>query len=96
MLAEVSDVVFEPRTDGAVQEFVIADGGQERRLADGAAVAKDVTLNAKVLTPDGQVVSRTLVVTMRRGPGQRSWFITAVTPLRASQTSPAASSDPPS
>jgi hypothetical protein len=64
-------VIFEPRRDGVVQVFEVLDAGPE-------AGSKGVTVRARVRTPAGQVVERTLVVTMQRGAGPRPdrWFIT--------------------
>ena len=92
-------VVFEPRADGIVEEFEITGSDQERPQADGKTLAKRVTIRAQVRTPTGQVEGRTLVVTMERPVGAARpdrWFITGFTPPPTSQTSPGASSDPPS
>lgn len=94
VLARGAAVVFEPRTDGVVRAFEIADAGQERPAANGRIV-KQVTIDARVRTPAGQLAARTLAVTMERAAGERRWFVTAFTPLPASRTSPAASSGPP-
>jgi hypothetical protein len=54
-------------------------------VVDGEMVTKDVTLNAQVRQPDGQVVPKTLVVTMARVIGKTDskdvtgrWVITSV------------------
>lgn len=96
ILAGTAAVIFEPRSDGVVQQFAVTDSGTERRLDDGT-ISKAVTIRAQVRTPEGQVVARMLVVTMQRGAGAQPdrWFIIGVTPPPASQTSPAASSAPP-
>jgi hypothetical protein len=88
VLARTAAVVFEPTRDGVVQEFEVVDAGP-------ASSPKQVAVRAQVRTPSGQVMERMLVVTMQRAPGPHPWFITAVTPPPASQTSPAAFSAPP-
>jgi hypothetical protein len=88
ILAGIAAVTFEPRTDGSVQQFEIVDFGEEQVQPDGRTIAKQVTIDAQVRTPDGPVMPRSFVVTMQRGAGERRWFITAVTPPAASRTSP--------
>jgi hypothetical protein len=92
MLAAVAAAVFEPRIDGVVQQFEITDFGSEQSGA--AIIQKRITIDARVRTPDGRVVAKALAVTMQRAPGERRWFVTGITPLQASRTSPAASSAP--
>jgi hypothetical protein len=84
-LAGVSTVTFEPREQGIVRTFRITAVTPERR--GGAEAAKDVTVEAPVVLPDGRTVQESLVVTMRRAAsGERAaygWIITGVTTNRA-------------
>jgi hypothetical protein len=84
VLGNLATVSFDPKTDGSVQHFDI------ERVADTAA-SKEVTILAQVRKPGGQMTPERMVVTMQRG-GSGRWIITR---LRASRTSPVASSAPP-
>jgi hypothetical protein len=79
-LQGVSTVTFEPRQQGIVRTFRITGTTPER--LDGGEAAKEVTVVAPVVLPDGRTVRESLVVTMRRaGPGEHAaygWIITGV------------------
>jgi hypothetical protein len=77
VLANTAAVIFEPRIDGVVHRFEITDSGAEQP-SDERVISKKVTISAQVRTPDDQMLVETLVVTMRRDPGDRRWFITAI------------------
>ena len=71
VVAGMSDVTFNPRLDGVVQDFHVetveeAAGGQSER----------VSVQAQVRGPDAQVTTRTLVFTLQRRDGR--WFITSL------------------
>jgi hypothetical protein len=98
-LARIAAVVFEPRSDGVVQDFEVSGSDQEQPQEDGTGLAKHVTIRARVRTPGGEIVPRTIVVTMERAGDAAQpyrWFITGFTPPPVSQTSPGAFSGPPS
>jgi hypothetical protein len=122
LLANVATVGFNPRTEGAVQDFEIVSVGAEHRRrpapdpgggapgSDGALavrsltprghadidirplevdlVSKPVTVHARVRTPDGRTVPRTVVFTFERASARRGgeiiegrWTITGVRQL---------------
>jgi hypothetical protein len=71
VVARMSEVTFNPRLDGVVQDFHVetveeAEDGQSER----------VTVQAQVRGPDAQVTARTLVFTLQRREGR--WFITSL------------------
>ena len=74
VIARMSDVAFNPREDGVVQDF---DVEQVEQAADGQS--ERVTVRAEVRGPDGALSSRTLVVTLRRQDGR--WFIASLRDL---------------
>ena len=76
-LQAVSTVVFEPREQGIVRTFEIIDVTPERKLQ--AAVAKEVTIHAPVMLPDGQTVRKTIVISIQREGGDRNspWRVVA-------------------
>jgi hypothetical protein len=78
-LQQVSTVVFEPREQGIVRTFEITGITPERMLS--AAVAKDVTVQAPVMLPDGRTVRKTIVITMQRqgSDGASPWLVVAFT-----------------
>jgi hypothetical protein len=77
-LQGVSTVTFEPLQQGIVRTFEITGVTPER--VDGQTAAKDITVVAPVILPDGQTVRKTLVVTMQRNNGgdSRRWIVTGV------------------
>jgi hypothetical protein len=85
-LQAVSTVVFEPRQQGIVRTFDVKDVTPER--AEGANVVEDVTVDAHVISPDGQAVRKMLVVTMQRGRGSDAWRVVAFRDAGASLPAP--------
>lgn len=73
-LQAFSTVIFEPHDDGIVTIFKITAVSPEQPSGDG--VTKHVTLTAPVKLASGEVVPKTLVVTMKRR--DRGWLITGV------------------
>ena len=69
-LQTVATVIFEPLQQGIVRTFEITSVSPER--SEGQAIAKDVTVAAPVILPDGQTVQKTLVVTLSRRTGDGS------------------------
>lgn len=86
VLARLSTVACNPKTDGVVQEFDIVQ-------IDRAAAATQVTIHARVRSFGGQVSERNVTLSLERRDGR--WMVTGLTPPPASQTSPAASSGRP-
>ena len=68
-VAEISAVTFNPRTDGVVQDFHIADVAEE---GDG----KRVTVSAPVRLPNGAFDEQTLVFRIVRKDDR--WFIAEI------------------
>ena len=95
VLARLSTIPCNPRTDGIVQTFELVAVERER---DGA---RRVTIRARVRAWEGGVSERTMTVGLERRDDR--WMVTSLggsetarpTPPPASQTSPAASSAPP-
>ena len=88
-LQRVSTITFEPLQQGIVRTFEITGVTPER--TDGPqTVAKDVTVLAPVVLPDGRTVQKTLVVTLQRGNGGGSskWMVTSVRDAAARPTVP--------
>ena len=87
-LQAVSTVIFEPREQGIVRIFEITEVTPERTLR--AAVAKDVTVQAPVILPDGQTVRKTIVITLQREGGDRTnrWRVVAFTDAEPSPPAP--------
>jgi len=77
-LQGVSTITFEPLQQGIVRTFEITAVTPER--LNGQMTAKDITVVAPVILPDGQTVRKTLVVTMERDNGgdPRRWIVTGV------------------
>jgi hypothetical protein len=91
ILARLATVSCNPRADGVVQEFEIVS---VRDAGSGVgAPVRDVTINARVRPLGGVPVPQMLSVRLSEVEGR--WMVAGVTPLPASQTSPAASSAPP-
>jgi hypothetical protein len=87
-LQGVSTVTFEPLQQGIVRTFEITAVTPER--VDGQTAAKDITVVAPVILPDGQTVRKTLVVTMQRNNGgdSRRWIVTGVRDAAALRQAP--------
>ena len=87
-LQGVSTITFEPLQQGIVRTFEITGVTPER--VNGPMVAKDITVVAPVILPDGQTVRKTLVVTMQRDNGgdSRRWIVTAVRDAAAPRQAP--------
>ena len=87
-LQGVSTVTFEPLQQGIVRTFEITGVTPER--VDGQTAAKDITVVAPVILPDGQTVRKTLVVTMQRNNGgdSRRWIVTGVRDSAALRQAP--------
>ena len=86
-LQGVSTVTFEPLQQGIVRTFEITGVTPER--VDGQTAAKDITVVAPVILPDGQTVRKTLVVTMQRNNGGDSrWIVTGVRDAAALRQAP--------
>lgn len=87
-LQGVSTITFEPLQQGIVRTFAITGVTPER--VDGQTAAKDVTVVAPVILPDGQTVRKTLVVTMQRNNGgdSRRWIVTGVRDAAALRPAP--------
>src|SRR5438045_7486515 len=58
-LQSLSTVVFEPREQGIVRRFTVV-GSSPERVSEGVTT-KDVTVQASVETPQGQLVDTTLL-----------------------------------
>jgi hypothetical protein len=87
-LQGVSTITFEPLQQGIVRTFEITAVTPER--LDGQMTAKDITVVAPVILPDGQTVRKTLVVTMERDNGgdSRRWIVTGVRDAAAPRPPP--------
>jgi hypothetical protein len=87
-LQGVSTITFEPLQQGIVRTFEITAVTPER--LDGQMTAKDITVVAPVILPDGQTVRKTLVVTMERDNGgdSRRWIVTGVRDAAAPRSPP--------
>jgi hypothetical protein len=73
-LSNFATVVFEPLEQGIVTDFDILEVVHVR------GNAKSVTIGAAVKLPDGQVVEKTLSVTLERRSG--AWMVTQVQEIR--------------
>jgi hypothetical protein len=91
VLARLATVSCNPRVDGVVQDFEIVSV-RDAESWIGAPV-RDVTINARVRPLGGLPAPQMLSVKLYEVEGR--WMVAGVTPLPASQTSPAASSAPP-
>ena len=69
-LRAVATVVYEPLQQGIVRRYDIT-----KVETDGAI--KHVTIAADVAGPDGQVVSKTIVILMERNATANRWLITS-------------------
>ena len=87
-LESIATVIVEPLQQGIVRTFTMA-GATDERL-EGAAAAKDITVDAVVALPDGRTVSKRLVVTLQRprGDGPARWVVTGVRDAAASPPVP--------
>ena len=70
VLAKYATVTFNPRTEGVVRAFDV------ERVETVDDASKRVTIEAQVAATDGQMVERTLVVTMRRQDD--GWIISEI------------------
>ena len=92
-LNKIATVVFEPARDGIVTTFEIV---QMKAVPgpDGAPESEAVSISAPVRLPDGQTVTKTLVVTLERRPiegaqnSARGWRITGFIAGPASPSAP--------
>jgi hypothetical protein len=91
VLARLATVSCNPSVDGVVQDFDIVSV-RDAESWIGAPV-RDVTINARVRPLGGVPAPQMLSVKLFEVKGR--WMVAGVTPLPASQTSPAASSAPP-
>jgi hypothetical protein len=87
-LQSIATVVFEPRERGIVRTFEIRAVSPERQ--EGQRVTKEVTIEAPVVLPDGQIVRQTLVVILQRpaGDGRDGWLVTGVMDAPAFRSAP--------
>ena len=69
MVASMSSVTFNPRTEGVVDEFAIDD-------VEDLGETKHLTVHAIVRPPEGGFAPRRLQVTLQRRDDR--WFITGV------------------
>jgi hypothetical protein len=77
-LSAYATVVFEPLQDGIVTTFEVLDiSPVPVSSSDGRIARKVVTVEAPVKLPDGQVVDRTLRVTLEWR--NERWMVTGVT-----------------
>lgn len=75
VLAGMASVVFEPASDGIVQEFQITNIGEEASTSE-SRVIKLVTIDAQVRSLDGQITPKTLIVTLEKA--DRRWVVVAI------------------
>ena len=92
VLARLATIPCNPQSDGVVQDFQIVTVEDLGGAADGGSRA--VTLDARIRPLGGSPETRRLAVTLMQVDGR--WMVAGVRRLPASQTSPAASSAPPS
>jgi hypothetical protein len=86
-LQSIATVVFEPRQQGIVRTFETTSVSAER--VDGQTTSKDVTVEASVILPTGELVQKTLVVTIQQSAGGSGrWLVTAVRDAPASLSAP--------
>jgi hypothetical protein len=69
-LQDISDVVFEPTTQGIVTKFDIT------AVSDEQSGSKTVTVSAPVKLPDGHVRQETLAIKVQRRADR--WVITSI------------------
>jgi hypothetical protein len=80
-LNKIATVVFEPARDGIVTTFEIVQM-KAVPVPNGTPESEAISISAPVRLPDGQTVTKTLVVTMERRPVEgdqdpaRGWLIT--------------------
>jgi hypothetical protein len=73
-VSEVATVVFEPRSNGTVLDFAVEHVGAEQR--SGERLRKNVTVSARVRLPSGEILQKTLIVTMEQTLAG-NWMVTA-------------------
>ena len=64
LLSRFATVVFEPRVNGTVAEFEIQQVGPVRQQGD--MQVKEVTVAARVRTPDGKTADKRVVLTLQK------------------------------
>jgi hypothetical protein len=74
-LQQIATVVFEPRQDGTVAAFTIVKV-EDVEQSDAAVASKQVTVSAPVRLPDGQTVTKKIVLVLQR---RDRWFVTGFT-----------------
>ena len=78
-LARLASVRFEPTTQGIVTTFDIVGVTSERLEPGSTVVSKEVSVSAPVKLPSGEVLKKTLVVTMQREAGSKGdWIVSAI------------------
>ncbi len=81
-LARLATVRFEPTTQGIITTFDIVGVTGERRQPGSTTVSKDVAVSAPVKLPNGEVVTKVLVVTMQRD-SKSGWIVSAIRDVAA-------------
>jgi hypothetical protein len=87
VLERLSAVPCNPKMDGVVHQFELLE------VEEVAPSTRRVAIQASGSFFDGASFDRPMTVTLAERDGR--WMVTAITPLPASQTSPAAFSAPP-
>ena len=87
VLERLSAVPCNPKTDGIVHQFELLG------VEEVSPTARRVSIQASGSFFDGAAFDRPMTITVSERDGR--WMVTGITPLPASQTSPAASSPPP-
>lgn len=79
-LSRLATVRFEPTVQGTVTGFDIVGVTVERQVPGSEAIAKDVTVSARVRLPSGEVATKTLVVTMQREATAKedAWIVSGI------------------
>ena|SRR5207253_10086122 len=82
MLDELSTVAFEPTTHGIVTTFTITNVSPPK--CDGEVISKEVTIDAPVKLPSGEMMQKKLVVTIQRAAPKGDealagrWIVTGI------------------
>ena len=74
LLAAHGTVVFDPGTNGVVQQFEVLERGADQQIAPGY-VRRQLTVRADVRSSEGRVEPKTLAVTLERRNDR--WMVTA-------------------
>jgi hypothetical protein len=88
-LQQIATVIFEPLQQGIVRTFEITGVTSER--TEGGRIAKDVSVDALVVLPDGRTVRKGLVVTLQRmkgDDGRGRWIVSGVRDAAESRAAP--------